>query len=221
MGVFETLLVGFIWYQVIAHVGISAGLHRYFAHRAFKAGSVYETIVLTLATFAGARSPIGWIAAHRMHHAHSDTEDDPHSPSFRGFWTVMLSMWHIPHIPARFSKDLFNNPRVKFFHHHWAKIWIGGAVFFLLLGIEFFIAFVIMPAVLALIGFGCVNAICHLSGESKNHPWANILTAGEGYHAEHHDGKVLRFHKYDFTGAVLEFLWYKGIITEQRGGKWA
>ena len=87
------LIIGFVWYQVIAHVGISSGLHRYFAHRAFRAGHVFEVITLYMSVLAGSRSPIGWIAAHRMHHHHSDTDKDPHSPNTKGFWTVLFSLW--------------------------------------------------------------------------------------------------------------------------------
>ena len=82
----ESLLIGFIWYQIIAHVGISAGLHRYWAHKSFTAGPIFEIVTLYFATLAGARSPIGWISAHRMHHHHSDKELDPHSPKYKGFW---------------------------------------------------------------------------------------------------------------------------------------
>ena len=39
-----TLLFGFLWYQIIAHVGISAGLHRYWAHKSFTAGPLFEII---------------------------------------------------------------------------------------------------------------------------------------------------------------------------------
>ena len=98
-----SLIIGFIWYQLIAHVGISLGLHRYFAHRAFKAGHIFEVITLYMSVLAGSRSPIGWIAAHRMHHHHSDTDKDPHSPNIKGFWTVLLSLWKIESIPATVS----------------------------------------------------------------------------------------------------------------------
>lgn len=212
----ETLILGFIWYQIIAHVGISAGLHRYWAHRSFEAGPVFEWITLYMALLAGSRSPIGWISAHRMHHHHSDTERDPHSPTFKGFWTVFLSLWTIKNIPPKYSKDLFDNPRARFFHNHWGKIWIGTAVVSFLISPWFFLGFVVIPGIIAPIGFGTVNAICHLHGESRNVPLANLIVAGEGYHDEHHHGKNLRFHKYDQTGFVLETLARWGWITARK-----
>jgi stearoyl-CoA desaturase (delta-9 desaturase) len=38
-----------------------------------------------IAVLAGRGSPIGWVYIHRMHHATSDTEKDPHSPHFNTF----------------------------------------------------------------------------------------------------------------------------------------
>ena len=200
------IIGGIVWYQIIAHVGVSAGLHRYFAHGAFKASPLYEIIALYLITLAGARSPIGWIAAHRMHHVYSDTNKDPHSPKFKGFFTIFFSQWHLSRIPARFSKDLFRNPRIKFFHKNWKYVWGISAIVALAFSWQALVAFIVFPAFMAWIGFGSVNALCHntTKGESRNVPLINFYVAGEGYHAEHHKGKMLRYHKYDFTGWVLE-----------------
>jgi len=212
----NSLIFGFIWYQVIAHVGISAGLHRYWAHRSYTAKPWFEVLTLYLSILAGSRSPIGWISAHRMHHHHSDTELDPHSPKFKGFWKVFLSQWSIKNIPPKYSKDLFSNPRMVFFHNNWHWIWAGTALFTLLISPWLFVSIVLVPAILAPIGFGTVNAICHIGGESRNFPLANILVAGEGYHNEHHDGKNFRFHKYDQTGFVLSLLDKYGIIEARK-----
>jgi stearoyl-CoA desaturase (delta-9 desaturase) len=201
----ETLILGFLWYQIIAHLGISAGLHRYFAHRQFKASPLFEVIVLYMSILAGSRSPIGWIAAHRMHHSHSDNINDPHSPKTKGFWTVLFSMWTIDNIPRGVVKDLFPNTRLKFFHRYWKQIWGLTAVFTLAISPYLFVGFVLIPAIFGRLGFGMVNAITHKNRTVENVPWINILAAGEGYHKEHHyNGKRLRFHRYDLTGFLLE-----------------
>mgnify|MGYP002152441529 CR=1 FL=1 len=199
-----SLILGLIWYQLIAHIGISAGLHRYWSHRAFTAGPIYETVSLYMGVIAGSLSPLGWVAAHRMHHAYGDSESDPHSPNFKGFWNVVLSNWDIERIPRKFAKDLYNNPRIKFFHRHWKIIWGVSAIISVLIGIEFFIGFIVVPFLIARFGFGFENALTHKTGRPKDIPWLNLITAGEGYHKQHHDGKQLRFHKYDLTGFVLE-----------------
>jgi len=214
MDFLTALLIGFVWYQVIAHIGISLGLHRYWAHRAFKAGPVFEVVSLYMSILAGARSPIGWIAAHRMHHHYSDTELDPHSPNTKGFWTVFFSLWSIPSISPKYSKDLFENPRMRFFHVHWKVIWAASAFLIaVLFGPYMFLSFIVMPAILAPIGFGLVNAVTHKNNTVNNVPWINILVAGEGYHKGHHDGSTVRYHKYDHTGWALENLIKIGVFN--------
>ena len=203
--IYLSLLIGFLWFQVIAHVGISAGVHRHFAHRQFKAPVWFQWISLYLTVLAGSLSPIGWIAAHRMHHTHSDTAQDPHSPKYKGFWYVFFSSWNLKKIPRRIVKDLYKNKRLKFFHRHWGKIWIVSSIVSFSISPYVFVSFIVIPAILGRLGFGMVNAITHKTGKVENVPWINILTAGEGYHKEHHtNGNNIRFHKYDLTGYILE-----------------
>ena len=90
-----TILLGILWYQVIALFGHSMGLHRYFSHKQFKATKVFEVMSLLLVTIAGARSPLVWVGAHRIHHAYADTEKDPHSPDYLGFWNILFNRWRI------------------------------------------------------------------------------------------------------------------------------
>lgn len=208
----ETIIFGLIWYQIIAHIGISVGLHRYWAHKAFKAGPIFEVVTLYMSVLAGSRSPIGWIAAHRMHHHHSDTDLDPHSPNTKGFWKVFFSLWTIQNIAPKYVKDLYQNPRMVFFHNHWGKIWLISAIVSIIISPYFFIGFIVFPAIIAPIGFGMVNAITHYNNQVKNVPWINLFVAGEGYHKGHHDGLTVRYHKFDHTGFILEKLIRFGVL---------
>jgi len=210
------LLYGFLWYLVIAHVGVSAGLHRYFAHRAFKAHWLYEVLVLWLTNLIWLRSPIGWIGVHRMHHHHSDTDLDPHSPKYKGLANVIFGVWKVKQIPTKYAKDLYSNPFILFFHKYWALIWGIQAIIALAISWKVLVAYTLLPSALALIGFGLVNGLCHVGGKSRNLPIINLLTAGEGYHDEHHNGMNFRFHKYDHTGAFLEWLSKGGLIERTK-----
>lgn len=202
----NTIILGIIWYQVIAHIGISAGLHRYWTHGAFRASPTFEIITLYMSVLAGSLSPLGWAATHRMHHATSDTTEDPHSPTHIGFWKVLTSTWRVPYIPRRFVKGLYKNPRMKFFHKHWLKIWIISGIVSWVISPYFFLGFVFIPWILSRIGYGLGNAITHDEKGAKDVPWMNILMAGEGFHKQHHNGKTFRLHKWDSTGALLNFL---------------
>ena len=99
-------LGGFLWCQVITHYAVSVGLHRYFAHKQFKTSVAHEWGFIILIMIACVRTPIGWIASHRMHHAHSDTEHDPHAAKHVGYWRVLFTTWSIPKIPMKYCRDL-------------------------------------------------------------------------------------------------------------------
>ena len=106
MAIIIMLVLGFIWYQLIAIFGLSIGLHRRFAHNQFQTSKTFEVISLFLSMLAFSRSPVGWIGAHRIHHKFSDTEKDPHSPTHKGFWNVLLNNWKVEKIDRGFVKDL-------------------------------------------------------------------------------------------------------------------
>ena len=73
-------------------------LHRYGAHRQFTMSKRWERF-FHLCTYAAQGSsflsPRGYAILHRMHHAYSDTEKDPHSPLFAT--NVFTMMWKTKH----------------------------------------------------------------------------------------------------------------------------
>lgn len=202
-----SIFLGFLWYQVIAVFGLSIGLHRYFSHRQFRTSKFYEVIILLLVTLAGARSPLGWIGAHRIHHANADTDKDPHSPDHVGFWKVLFNHWTLHKIPRKYVKDLIKNPRIMFFHHNWKLIWATMAIVSLCFGPDFFIAFIVVPFVLGFFGYGFFNAAGHKNYSPRTNMWINILSAGEGFHDVHHrNPSQTRLNKYDISGFIIERL---------------
>lgn len=187
---YELLYLGilsFFWWQFLAATAISAGYHRYFTHRSFNAPLWYEYFVLVLGPLSGAGHVLGWAGVHRMHHAYSDTEHDPHSPKFKGFWKVFTSSFKVPTIPRRFIKDLLRNKRVMFFYKYHTYIRLAVLLLgYILFPLEYFIVFFITPFFYGYLGFGLINALCHKNGKVRNNWVANIFTGGEGWHENHH-----------------------------------
>jgi len=203
MDIFVMLLVGFIWYQFIAMFGLSIGLHRKFAHKQFETSKGFEVFALFLAMLAGSRSPLGWVGAHRIHHRHSDTEEDPHSPTHKGFWNVLLNNWRVKQIPRHYVRDLYRNPRIMFFHKHWLKLHIATAVITLLISVPIFIMFVLSPLVLGFVSYGIFNALGHKDSKPVYNWFIGILSAGEQHHDVHHvNPGQIQLSKYDFAGLV-------------------
>lgn len=205
MSIFVIGLLGFIWYQIIALFGLSIGLHRYFAHKQFNTSKLFEIVSLYLAMLAGSRSPLGWIGAHRIHHNHSDTKLDPHSPTYKGFWNVLFNNWKVTNIPRPYVRDLYKNPRIMFFHKHWLKIHVISALVFLMIGFQWFFIFILSPLVLGYLSYGIFNALGHKDNKPVTNYFINLLSAGEGHHNIHHNNpKQIKLSKYDISGIVIE-----------------
>lgn len=207
MEILLAVLIGILWSQVISHFGASILLHRHYCHKQFKVPVWFEWVGLWMLSVAYIRTPIGWIASHRMHHHHSDSEKDPHSAKHVGFWKVLLTTWDIPSIPPKYAKDLFANPRLVFFHKHHVKILLAHNIISFAISPYFWIAYAAVPFVFAKVGFGLLNTIGHRTEGGANVPWLNFFIAGEGYHRNHHENfRRVRLHKWDTGGWLAEKL---------------
>src|SRR5688500_2322353 len=69
---------------------ITAGYHRYFAHRSYQPSRWFRFVLAALGTSAMQNGPLWWASWHRRHHKHADTPADPHSPRLGGFWRAHL-----------------------------------------------------------------------------------------------------------------------------------
>ncbi len=69
-----------IFFYIYSILGISMMLHRYYTHKSFELTNTFKWFFTIFAILAGRGSPLGWVYIHRIHHAFSDTEKDPHSP---------------------------------------------------------------------------------------------------------------------------------------------
>lgn len=91
MAIFLFLIIH--WY--LSLFGQTFFLHRYAAHKMFTMNKFWEKFfyifswVTQGSSYLNARA---YAILHRMHHAYSDTEKDPHTPHF--FKEVFTMMWH-------------------------------------------------------------------------------------------------------------------------------
>ncbi len=179
---------GLLWWQFVAATAVSSGYHRYFAHRTFQAPRWYPLYAQVLAVFSNAGSILAWAGAHRMHHAFSDTDKDPHSPRFKGIMRVLFNFWgYDVVIPRRFIKDLLRDKQVLFFHQYYFDILLGIAVLFALIDPRLFLFGLCLPIISGFWGMGLLNVLAHTGDDvPRNSALANVLTGGEGWHRNHH-----------------------------------
>jgi stearoyl-CoA desaturase (delta-9 desaturase) len=90
------LAIAAVMYLATA-IGITVGFHRLLTHRSFQTSKSLEYTFAVLGSMAVQGPVISWVADHRKHHAHTDSEGDPHSPhvgQHDGLRGVAAGLWH-------------------------------------------------------------------------------------------------------------------------------
>ncbi|MFW5659611.1 MAG: acyl-CoA desaturase [Bacteroidota bacterium] len=88
-----TILIAFIAHWFLSLFMHSFFLHRYAAHQMFKMSKFWEKtffVLMWITQNSSFLSPRAYAILHRMHHAYSDTEKDPHTPSMYPNPLVMI-----------------------------------------------------------------------------------------------------------------------------------
>jgi fatty-acid desaturase len=102
---------------VFGVLGINVGFHRLLTHRSFQCPLWLEHTLAVLGTCSLQFAPAFWVAIHRRHHHHPDSEMDPHSPLRSFFWAHFG--WLLVRRPAdmrpgvminRYARDLIRDP---------------------------------------------------------------------------------------------------------------
>ncbi len=122
----QDLVVFAITYAVTGF-GITVGFHRLFTHRSFATSPALRGVFAALGSAAVEGPVVEWVSQHRMHHAYSDQDGDPHSPhvGHGGGWTGALRGLAHAHVgwifgmggvasERRFAPDLLADPVVQF-----------------------------------------------------------------------------------------------------------
>lgn len=124
------VLAFIVAYYLLAGLGVNLGYHRLLSHRSLKVPKWLERTLVTIGLPAG--TPVQWVGNHRYHHAHADTEFDPHSPVHRGFWYAHVG-WYLRCDntglcvlyslagPVRMLVDAWMRPRTNQEHNSLAK----------------------------------------------------------------------------------------------------
>jgi stearoyl-CoA desaturase (Delta-9 desaturase) len=197
--------ISYFYFRILWFFTNGIALHKYFAHKSFKTGSLRHKFLAWITVLGGVGSPYVWAIQHRHHHQYSDTELDLHSPSenkFKaalGVWVLSpMSWWTDTKKVKPFLKDLCRDNTVMFIHRHYYKIWaLIITASLILLGWKFTLFFVTAPIGWNFLHGAVTNYLNHLkipgsyrnfntNDNSQNHKWINIFLLGEGLHNNHH-----------------------------------
>lgn len=195
----------FAFFMIATGLSITAGYHRLWSHRAYKAKAPLKIFFMLFGAGALQNSIIKWSSDHRKHHRFVDDKaKDPYAAT-KGFWYSHFT-WMLRKLPVNVGKienvaDLQKDRIVAFQHRHYVPL----AVFMC----------VILPMLIgACYGsiWGClllagllrlvlnhhftffINSLAHIWGKqrysdentAKDNPLLSLVTYGEGYHNFHH-----------------------------------
>ncbi|CAG4981498.1 unnamed protein product [Colias eurytheme] len=193
---------------ILAAVGVTAGAHRLWTHRAYKAKMPLQIILMLMNTLAFQNTATDWVRDHRMHHRYTDTDADPHN-AVRGFFYSHMG-WLLVRkhreVKARGKyidmSDIHANPVLRFQKKY--AIPLIGTITFLLPTLipwyfwneDLYTAWYIAMGryVLNLHGTFLVNSAAHMWGNkpydkyikpTQNLP-VSFIAFGEGFHNYHH-----------------------------------
>lgn len=213
-----------VMYFVFGCLGVTVTFHRYLSHSSFKFRWEWtERLFILFGTLAGTGSPIGWVAVHKSHHAHSDAEGDPHGPHLG--WRHFIPDYD-NHVNYRTVRHLLQDKYIRFLHAHSLHVLIAYyLVLFVLGGGQAVVFLGLIPQALTSIFSVLCNFFPHFTGyrnydttdESHNTWWLAIPTWGDAWHNNHHakPGQASFQHKwweFDISGVVISLISEKSSI---------
>lgn len=196
-------------FYLFTRIGGDVGFHRYFCHRCFQTSRLAESALLILGTLSNIGSSITWVGTHLAHHAKSDKQGDPHSPSRIGIWRVITLNWDDFSFPVSSIRRLKDNPLHNFTHRYYLWIILLFMALLASLHLKVFVFFYCAAIVYSFLATGIVNSVGHLWGyrnfetndRSQNNLFVHLISLGGGMHNNHHAHPE----KYDYSAKK----WYE------------
>ncbi len=215
--------VGFL----LTGFGVTIGYHRLLTHRSFETSAVVKGVLLVLGSMTAEGKAAGWVANHVKHHAFSDREGDPHSPTdgfLHSHWGWLFEFTTID--TEKYAGPVLRDPVARWVSDTFI-VWVilGYVVPFLVAGWEGLIwgglarQFAVQNVTFA------VNSFSHRWGArpfntndlSTNNGFVGIFGLGEGWHNNHHAFPTSAFHglrwwEIDLSGYAIRSLEALGLI---------
>ena len=217
------------WLRVF---GLTAGYHRYFAHRSYRMGRIMQFIIALIGTLSVQKGVLWWAGHHRSHHRYSDGPEDIHSPK-KGFWWSHVG-WFLCRkynaTPFENIPDFAKYPELRWInkYHLVPPILLAVGITWLWGWSALYIGF-FLSTVLLWHGTFVINSLAHVWGRrryvttdtSRNNFFLAFITMGEGWHNNHHRYQAAArqgfyWWEFDPTYYMLKLLSWLGVIKKLR-----
>ena len=197
--------VVFVLMMGFCGMSITAGYHRLWSHKTYKAHPVIRVMLAIGGACALQNDILYWASDHRRHHQHVDNNDkDPYSAG-KGFWFSHIG-WILRDYPSGkkdFSnvKDLQKDPVVMWQHRNYLTLVLATNIGLpALIGLIHgdIIASLLLAGLLRLVlsqhATYFINSLAHIWGKqpysdqssARDNGLLALITYGEGYHNYHH-----------------------------------
>lgn len=235
------LIIFFVAHWYLCLFSQTFFLHRYAAHGSFRMNTFWERFFFVfcyVAQGASYISPKAYAIVHRMHHAYTDTEKDPHSPAFSK--NVFTMMWRtrgfilgvlrntMP-VDARFTKNVPDWRSFDLIASHPVSrlAWIGvyTGIYIAFAPSPWFYLLLPVHAAMGAVQGAIVNWNAHKRGyrnfevnnHSENLMRVDIFFLGEAYHNNHHKfpsrvNMAMKKFEFDPTYQLIRFFNWAGIL---------
>jgi len=233
VGVDATAIILCVVTYFIRMFGITAGYHRYFAHRSYKTTRLGQFVLAWIGCSALQKGPLWWASHHRQHHRYSDTPEDPHSPHVTSFWWAHLG-WILCEdyvaTPWNVIRDWSRYPELRWLdRYYWTPGVLLAVLCFLIGGWTGFVWGFVISTVLGYHATFSINSLSHLLGrrryatndESRNNVFLALITLGEGWHNNHHHyqssaNQGFFWWEIDISHSILRLLSWVGLVWDLR-----
>jgi fatty-acid desaturase len=180
---------------------------------------VVKWFFTTFAVLAGRGSPLGWVYIHRIHHATSDTEKDPHSPHYDTFKFIGFKpIQENTKINHFIVKELLTAAHIKIDKYYLLLI-LSFLVLLFIINFNLIFYMWAIPVFLVSVTQTMFNYFAHMKGyrnfettdQSTNNPYLWPFILGDAWHNNHHANaanvstKVLKY-EYDPISVLINFI---------------
>jgi stearoyl-CoA desaturase (delta-9 desaturase) len=232
----QNLLVFLVLSYLAETLGVGIGYHRLLTHRSFKAPKWLEYTLTTLGTLSIQNGAIDWVTTHRLHHAHTETDHDPHSPRHGAFWAHVgwifrgTAQQHdeatVKHYVPDLLKDKFH---VFLSRYYYVPSIVLGLILMAAGGWTMVLWGIFLRTVFGWHSTWLVNSATHLWGtrrfetkdDSTNNGLIAVLSFGEGWHNNHHAHPTsarhgLKWYEFDMNWLAIRLFMLLGWAKKVR-----
>lgn len=226
----QNLVAAFITWWIAGSWGIGIGYHRLLTHKGMKTPRWLMRVLATFGTLALQSGPIAWVTTHRIHHAFTDMDNDPHSPRSGTYWAhigwIFKGTAQVQPQTAiqKYSPDLIRDPYLLFLDKYYYVTSIIAGLALMAIGGWTMVAWgIVLRTVMGWHFTWLVNSATHLWGtrrfdtrdDSRNNGLIAAVTFGEGWHNNHH--AFPRSAKHGLTWREFDVNWLQIRVLEKLG----